>query len=166
MSSDIQGAYSQVLAGLTNALDSLGFGGELEPTRNAVYSMGRKMSGNAQGRFDGAVLVNGSFLLDFGFDEMDRVLKNPTKNLAEGVQNARDGMITLSELLGGADYDIDNVKSAMKKGFEDALGIESQRGVLTDSEIEVAERLSEKHRSRDWIYRLDDKRRRRKNRKV
>ena len=164
--SDIQGAYSQVLAGLTNALDLLGFAGELEPTRNAVYSMGRKMSGNAQGRFDGAVLVNGSFLLDFGFDEMDRVLKNPTKNLAEGVQNARDGMITLSELLEGAGYDIDNVKSAMKKGFENALGIESQGGVLTNSEIEVAERLSERHRSREWIYRLDDKRRRRKNRKA
>ena len=164
--SNIQGAYSRVLAGLTNTLDSLGFGGELEPTRNAVYSMGRKMSGNAQGRFDGAVLVNGSFLLDFGFDEMDRVLKNPTNNLAEGVQNARDGMITLSELLDGADYDIEHVKSAMKKGFEDALGVESQRGVLTDSETEVAERLSERHRSRDWIYRLDDKRRKRRNRKV
>ncbi|NOR46763.1 MAG: hypothetical protein GQ533_01770 [Methanosarcinaceae archaeon] len=164
--SNIQGAYSRVLGGLTNTLNFLGFDGELEPTRNAVYSMGRKMSGNAQGRFDGAVLVNGSFLLDFGFDEMDRVLKNPTKNLAEGVQDARDGIITLSELLGGAEYDIDHVKSAMKTGFEDALGVESQRGVLTDSEIEVAERLSERHRSRDWIYRLDDKRRRRRARKV
>ena len=164
--SDIQGAYSRVLAGLTNALKSLGFDGELEPTRNAVYSMGRKMSGNAQGRFDGAVLVNGSFLLDFGFGEMDRVLKNPTKNLAEGVQNARDGMITLLELLGGADYDIDHVKAAMKKGFEDALGVESQRSTLTDSEIELAEQLNERHRSRDWIHRLDDKRRKRRNRKV
>ncbi len=164
--SDIQGAYSQVLGGLTNALNLLGFGGELEPTRNAVYSMGRKMSGNAQGRFDGAVLVNGSFLLDFGFDEMDRVLKNPTKNLAEGVQNARDGMVTFSELLDGTDYDIEHVKSAMKKGFEDALGIKSRRGVLTDSETEVAEQLSDKHRSRDWIYRLDDKRRKRRARKV
>jgi len=79
-----------------------------------VYSQGRKISGNAQGRFDGAVLVNGSFLLDFGFDEMDRVLKNPTKNLADGVECARDGMITLSELLGGAGYDIDHVKGVLK----------------------------------------------------
>jgi len=82
------------------------------------------------------------------------------------VQNARDGMITLSELLGGAEYDVDDVKSAMKKGFEDALGVGSRRGVLTDMEKEVAEQLSERHRSRDWINRLDDKRRKRRARKV
>ena len=72
----------------------------------------RKRTGQ---RFDGAVLVNGSFLLDFGFDEMDRMPKNSTKNLAEGVWNARDGMITLSELLDGAEYDIGHVKSATRK---------------------------------------------------
>ncbi|MBC2694333.1 MAG: lipoate--protein ligase family protein [Desulfobacteraceae bacterium] len=115
----------------------------------------------AQGRFAGAVLVNGSFLLDFGFDKMDRVLKNPIKNLSEGVERARDGMITLSELLDGAGYDIDHVKGALKCGFENALGVEARSSVLTGEEIELAQRLSEKHRSRDWIYRMDDKRRRR-----
>ena len=106
------------------------------------------------------MLVNGSFLLDFGFDEMNRVLKNPTKNLAEGVERARDGMITLLELLDGAGYDINHVKEALKHGFEDALGVETRRGVLTGEEIELARRLSEKHMGRDWIYRMDDKRRR------
>ena len=162
---DIQGAYSCILGGLINTLGMIGFDGKLEPKRNAVYSQGRKISGNAQGRFDGAVLVNGSFLLDFNFDKMDRVLKNPTMNLAEDVEVARDGMITLSELLGGAGYDIGHVKGALKRGFENALGVEARRGVLTDSEIELAQRLSEKHRSRDWIYRMDDKRRRRLARK-
>jgi len=161
---DIQGAYSRVLGGLIKTLRALGFDGKLEPARNAVYSMGRKISGNAQGRFDGAVLVNGSFLLDFGFDEMDRVLKNPTMNLSEGVERARDGMITLSELLDGTGYDIDHVKGALKRGFEDALGIGARCSVLTDSEIELTQRLSEKHRSRDWIYRMDDKRLRRRAR--
>ena len=49
---------------------------------------------------------------------MDWVLKNQTKNLAGGVERARDGMITLSELLGGAGYDIDHVKGELKRGFE------------------------------------------------
>ena len=70
-------------------------------------------------------------------------------------------MITLSELLDGAGYDIDHVKGALKRGFEDALGVEARRSVLTGEEIELAQRLSEKHRSRGWIYRMDDKRRRR-----
>ena len=161
---DIQGAYSCVLGGLRSTLRMLGFDGKLEPKRNAVYSQGRKISGNAQGRFEGAVLVNGSFLLDFDFGEMDRVLENPTKNLAEGVECARDGMITLFELLGGAEYDLDHVKWALKLGFEDAMGVEARCSVLTDSEVELAQRLSEKHRSRDWIYRMDDNRRRRQAR--
>ncbi len=55
---DIQGAYSCVIGGLINTLRMLGFNGKLEPARNAVYSMGRKISGSAQGRFEGAVLVN------------------------------------------------------------------------------------------------------------
>ncbi len=78
------------------------------------------------------MLVNGSFLLDFSFDKMDRVLKNPTMNLSEGVERARDGMITLSELLDGAGYDVDHVKGALKRGFEDALGVDARRGVLTE----------------------------------
>ena len=42
-----------------------------------------------------------------------------------------------------------------------ALEIEARRGVLAGAETELAQRLSEKHRSRDWVYRMDDKRRRR-----
>lgn len=164
VSPDIQKAYSCVLGGVVAALKTLGFEGELELTRSAVYTRGRKISGSAQGRFNGAVLVNGSFLLDFDFDEMDRVLKNPTKNLAEDVTCARDGMITLSELI-GYDSDIEYVKNVLKRGFETALGMTARRGALTKSEIELAKHLSKRHKSRDWIYRLDEKRRKRLRRK-
>ena len=160
VSSDIQEAYSCVLGGVVAALKTLGFDGKHEPTRSAVHVKGRKISGSAQGRFNGAVLVNGSFLLDFNFDEMDRVLKNPTKNLVEGVGCARDGMITLSELI-GEDYDVEYVKSVLKHGFEATLGITTRHSVLTESEIELAEHLSKRHKNRDWIYRIDDKRRKR-----
>jgi len=56
------------------------------------------------------------------------------------------------------------VKGALKRGFEDALGVEAGRSVLTGEEIELAQCLSEKHRSRDWICRMDDKRQRRRAR--
>ena len=165
VSPNIKSAYLQVLGGVVAALEALGCDGTIEPTRNAVYSGGRKISGNAQGRFDGAVLVNGSLLLDFDFDEMDRVLKNPTKNLAADVRYAREGMITLSDLLGRRDYEIRYVQDALKRGFEDALGITLESGVLTESEDWLASRLAERHRNRDWIYRMDDKRRKRAGRK-
>ena len=57
----------------------------------------------------------------------------------------------------------DHVNEALKLGFEEALGVDARRSVLTGAKIELAQRLNEKHRSRDWIYRMDDKRRRREN---
>ena len=151
---DIQAAYSKVLGGVVHALFALGHGGEIEPARNAVYSKGRKISGNAQGRFAGAVLINGSLLLDFDFGLMDKVLKNPTKNLRP-VAAAKDGMITLQDT---GITDIDNVKKALRDGFEKALGIISKNGKLTESEEKLANQLLEKYKQEDWTYRMDIKR--------
>ncbi len=151
---DIQSAYTKVLGGVVDALLTLDAGGKLEPARNAVYSKGRKISGNAQGRFDGAILINGSLLLDFDFGLMDKVLKNPTKNL-HPVARAKDGMITLKEM---GVTDIDAVKNALRKGFEDALGIGSKDGMLTEGEALMANKLLDKYLRHDWTYRMDIKR--------
>jgi lipoate-protein ligase A len=150
---DIQAAYNKVLGGVVNALITLGADGEIEPLRNAVHSKGRKISGNAQGRLDGAVLINGSFILDFNFELMDMVLKNPTKNLYP-VASAREGMITLKDL---GLKDIEPAKKALRKGFETALGITTRDGRLSGSEIDTVDRLLEKYLSHEWTYRMDIK---------
>jgi len=151
---NIQDAYIKVLRGVVYALQTLGADGEIEPVRNAVYSKGKKISGNAQGRFDGAVLINGSLLLDFDFDLMDRVLKNPTKNLMP-VAHARDGMIILKDM---GVTDLETIKGALRQGFEDTLGTCSHEGELTESEIQTANQFLEKYRQHDWTYRMDIKR--------
>lgn len=157
---DIRAAYAKVLRGVVNALNTLGAGSEIDPARNAVYSKGRKISGNAQGRFGGAVLINGSLLLDFDFGLMDKVLKNPTKNL-HPVACAKDGMITLKEM---GITDINIVKKALRQGFEEAIGISSQEGRLTLREADTVNRLLDKYRQHDWTYRMDIKRALRKRR--
>lgn len=155
---DINSAYKKVLGGVVNALITLGAGGEIEPARNAVYSKGRKISGNAQGRLNGAVLINGSLLLDFDFGLMDRVLKNPTKNLYP-VATAREGMITLKDI---GLKDIELAKKSLREGFETALGITTYEGRLTENEINISNQLLEKYLSHDWTYRMDIKRELRK----
>ncbi len=155
---DIRAAYTKVLGAVVNALYTLGTEGKIEPERNAVYSKGRKISGNAQGRLDGAVLINGSLLMDFDFELMDRVLKNPTKNLYP-VANAREGMITLKDI---GVKDINFAKKALRDGFEKALGISTYEGMLTQNEINAADQLLEKYRCHDWTYRMDIKRAHRK----
>jgi len=152
--SDIQSAYTKVLTGVIIALETFGEGGEIEPARNAVYSNGRKISGNAQGRIDGAVLVNGSLLLDFDFELMDKVLKNPTQNLRP-VPSAREGMITLKEM---GITDIEKVKKVLRQGFEKALGIKTEDGQLTLFETDMANQLLGKYMQKNWTYRMDIKR--------
>lgn len=157
---DIQAAYKKVLGGVVDALGALGAGGEIEPERNAVYSKGRKISGNAQGRFDGAVLINGSLLMDFDFELMDKALKNPTKNLRP-VDSAREGMITLKDM---GITEIGYVKKSLRQGFEKALEMSTKDGALAKSEVEMADHLLEKYLQKDWIYKMDIKRALRKKR--
>lgn len=151
---DIHTAYKKVLRGVVIALQNIGIESKIYEERNAIYTKGRKISGNAQGRFDGAVMINGSLLIDFDFDLMDKVLKNPTKNLLF-VKHARDGMITLKQM--GIE-DIDYIKKALRKGFEKALGIKTRKGRLTSSEIDMASMLYHKYKKKEWIYRMDIKR--------
>jgi lipoate-protein ligase A len=90
---------------------------------------------------------------------MDKVLKNPTKNLRP-VAHARDGMITLKKM---GITDIKYVRRALRQGFEKALGISSQEGMLTESEAGTANQLLEKYLQHDWTYRMDIKRALRKS---
>ncbi|MCL7415688.1 MAG: lipoate--protein ligase family protein [ANME-2 cluster archaeon] len=152
----VQTAYKKVLSGLLLALDCLGLEGDLDPARNGVFVQGRKISGNAQGRFDGAAMVNGSFLLNFDFDTMDHVLKHPTRNLRANVKSARDGMVTLSDLMELPP--IDTIKQVMRSGFENVLDISSYEGNVSDEEEKLALELTSQYASRQWTYRMDHKR--------
>jgi lipoate-protein ligase A len=156
---NVQGAYKKVLLGVVSALNILGLEGEFDPTRNGVYVRGRKISGNAQGRFDGSIMVNGSLLLDFDFKKMDQVLKHPTKNLRPHVKTARQGMITLSDLMELPD--LNEIKQALRAGFEDTLHIGTYDTQVSEAEINMAQELTTLYKSRDWTYRMDDKRKKR-----
>jgi lipoate-protein ligase A len=161
---NVQGAYKKVLSGVVSGLKNLGLEGELDQTRNGVFVRGRKISGNAQGRFEGSVMVNGSFLLDFDFETMDKVLKHPTKNLRPHVNTARQGMITLSDLMELPDLEV--IKQALRAGFEDALCIGTYYGQVSETEVNMAHELTTLYKSRDWTYRMDEKRKKRREKEM
>jgi len=160
MPGNVQAAYNKVLSGMMLALEAFGLEGEVDTTRNGVFVQGRKISGNAQGRFDGAVMVNGSFLLDFDFDTMDRVLKHPTRNLRPEVKTAREGMVTLSDLMELPPVDI--IKQTLRSGFEEALDIGTYEGTISGEEERLAVGLTRQYASLEWTYRMDQKRAKRK----
>lgn len=159
----INNAYKKVLSCMLIALENLGLKGELDPARNGIFVKGRKISGNAQGRFNGSVMINGSFLLDFDFKSMDCVLKHPTMNLRPNVATAREGMVSLSDLMNLPD--INHIKQVLRTGFEEGLGVKTYEGKISDAEEMLAKKLTMLYTSSDWTYRMDDKKAKRIKRK-
>lgn len=153
---DIKNAYKKVLNGVIIALNDLGFNAEFNEKRNAIYCLGKKISGNAQYRNNGVALINGSFLLDFNFDKMNKALKFPAKNLL--VDKAEEGMITLMQLFDNRKINIANIKITLKRGFEKALGVKFKKGKLKLEERKIAKELEKKYKTKEWTYRMDLKR--------
>ena len=100
------------------------------------------------------MMIYGSLLLDFDFGLMDKVLKNPTKNLRP-VPSASEGMITLKEM---GITDIENVKKILRQGFEKALSIKTEDRQLTLFEADTANQLLGKYMQKEWTYKMDIKR--------
>ena len=114
------------------ALENFGLEGELDTARNGIFVKGRKISGNTQGRFNGSVMINGSFLLDFDFKSMDCVLKHSTMNLRPNVTTAREGMVSLSDLMNLPD--INHIKQVLRTGFEEGIGVKTYEGKISAAE--------------------------------
>lgn len=156
-----RGVYRVVLGGLVAALRLLGIqDAEIDEERFSVYANGKKISGSGQLTSGGVVNSSGSFLVDFDCDEMSKFLKDPVKNLKEGVRRPEDGLTSIRRETGRAG--MQEVMAALLSGLEGALGA-AERGELTVWEVSAAQGLIAKYRSHEWLYRADDRNRRRRN---
>ncbi|MBN2014983.1 MAG: lipoate--protein ligase family protein [Candidatus Altiarchaeota archaeon] len=145
--------YRFILNGVIAALNSLGVGDAvIDDERFSVYANGRKISGSGQLTSKGVVNSSGSLLVDFDFKTMCFLLKNPVKNLREGIRKPEEGMTCLRREVEG--ITMDEVKKALLGGFEHILG-EAYEGALTDHELELAENLRNKYLTDEWIFRAD-----------
>lgn len=155
--------YKFILRGVVEALYTLGINDvSIDEKRFGVYANGKKISGSGQLTSQGVVNASGSFLIDFDFKTMCELLKDPVKNLKEGVDKPEDGMTYLKKEIEG--ITIDEAKTALRKGFEKILG-KAYNGNLTPHESELAEKLREKYLRKEWVFRADIRKERRKKSK-
>lgn len=152
--------YRFVLGGVAEALHILGIGDvDVDEERFSVYANGRKISGSGQLTSNGVVNSSGSFLIDFNFKAMNKLLRDPVKNLRKGIEKPEDGMTSLKREVGGVS--VDEAKKALRQGFEKILG-RSCDGGLIPYERDLAGRLRGKYLEDDWIFRADMREARRK----
>jgi lipoate-protein ligase A len=104
-------AYALTCGVLIDALRALGLQAEHKPP-NDVLCGGKKISGSAQTRKQGMIMVHGTILVDTDLDRMMRVLRPRPDKRSRG----RGEMTSLSEVL-GRPVEMTEVKSALVQAF-------------------------------------------------
>lgn len=140
-------SFALVCGAIARALSALGVDARHRPV-NDVEVGGRKVSGSAQLRRRGSVLVHGTVIVDTDMAAMDAVLRRGAG------PKPSERVTSLSALLGRAPA-MDDVKRLMLESFSSSLGAEFEEGALTDGEKGSVARLVDERYSRDeWNLRL------------
>jgi lipoate-protein ligase A len=148
---DIIESYKQVCGVLIDTLIHYGMNAAFRPI-NDVTVDNKKISGNAQTRWEGKLLQNGTLLLDFDIEEMLRISNIPKeKFMDKKIASVREGLTWIDREL-GKQLDMEEVKDVMKKKFEERFHVRLKTGTLSESERELAKRLLPKYYSQEWVY--------------
>jgi lipoate-protein ligase A len=152
ISKDIQRTYETLCSGLTVGLNLLGIPAEFKPINDIVVD-GKKISGNAQTRRTGVVLQHGTILREVDPSLMFSLLKVPSEKIRDKMIATVKERVTSIKAYLGRDMDFDEIKRALKEGFEKALDIRLINGQPTDFEVSLAEKLKkEKYSSKKWNF--------------
>jgi lipoate-protein ligase A len=156
IASNIDRLYKYVLSGVMQGLREMGLKEvQLMPDLNsAIWLNGKKVSGNAATGLSGAQIVGGSLLVDFDFETLSKVFRNPYKNLKPGINSLEEGLTCINRELPKR-IELPEVKKAVQTGFERALKIRLENGRFTKRETKLIQELVPKFEKREWTYGMD-----------
>ncbi len=145
----------RISAGVIAGLGLLGIEAEFRP-RNDIEVGGRKISGTG-GVFDGdAMLFQGTLLVDLDVESMIKVLRIPTEKLtAKGLESARERVTSLREEMGRLPS-IEEIKDALRAGFESTLGVTFTDGGMTAEEKSFMAEFEQEYRQDSWINLIEE----------
>jgi lipoate-protein ligase A len=121
------------------------------PSDYEVLVGGRKLVGSAQVRQGGVLLQHGSLLLDVDVPKLVAVFRWPAGLSPESKAASLTGRITALRAVLGREVSFTEIATALRAGFEQALGVCLAPGQVTDEEWEVATHLRQtKYASPSW----------------
>jgi lipoate-protein ligase A len=119
--------------------------------RNDIEIAGRKISGTGGTESDDAFLFQGTMLVDFDVDTMLKALRIPVEKLkAKEIDSVRQRVTCLQWELGRAPP-LDEIKEAIRFGFEKGLHIRLEPGGLTGEEEALSREKLAYFESDEWI---------------
>ena len=121
-------------------------------SKNDIEIAGRKISGTGGIEEKNAFLFQGTLLMDFDVDTMLKSLRIPTEKLTDkGIDSARERTTCLKWELGYLPK-LNDVKDAIRKGFEETLKIKLKEEGMTKYEEGLFKNKIDRFKSNDWIY--------------
>ncbi|MGI8586805.1 MAG: lipoate--protein ligase family protein [Chloroflexia bacterium] len=125
-----------------------------EATDYEITVEGRKVIGSAQTRRGGALLQQGSVLLDADLERWSRAFRHPSEDASLRAETHLALRMAGLNDFAPAPLPAEQVAAALCAGFEDALGITLEPGHLTQAELARRQDLVEtKYATDNWTLR-------------
>lgn len=138
-------SFKVICAAIIKALGWLGIDATYKPI-NDILVKGRKISGSAQKRRGHILLQHGTLLVDTNFEHLTKSLKVRNKGIDKLLKR-----ITTIKLESKRILTMDEIKEALKAGFEESLAIKLVDGKLSLSEERRIKKLVNRYKSKLWI---------------
>jgi lipoate-protein ligase A len=133
----------------------LGVGAYFRP-KNDIEIQGRKISGTGGTELSGAILFQGTVLVDVDVDEMLRSLRIPTEKLQDKeIESVKERVTCLKWELGRTPS-IQAVKASLTKGFEETFGVRFENKPLTVEEENSIKAKVVPFSSHEYIFKTRD----------
>jgi lipoate-protein ligase A len=147
---DIIESYKLICGGLVRGFEHLGLKAEFKPV-NDVLANAKKISGSAQTRRWGSVLQHGTILIAPNVRQMFELLRVSPEKISDKFIASVYERVTTTERELGRKPSFDEVRNAMRGGFEESLDVEFFEDSLTSEELELATKLKPKYASDEWL---------------
>ena len=122
--------------------------------RNDIEIHGRKISGTGGTELSGAILFQGTLLVDFDVNEMLRALRIPTEKLQEKeIESVKERVTCLKWELNPLPL-LSEIKASLVRAFQDAFGVGFQNQSLTPEEEQRLRAKLPYFSSREYIFKI------------
>jgi lipoate-protein ligase A len=149
---DIAQSYRIFCSSVLAAFRTLGVEPVFVPPSNILVGQ-KKISGNAQSRKKGVILHHGTLLVNSDLALLAETLDIPPQATnRKGVASNKGTVTNLADEL-GRQITMNEVKEALRLGFENFFIVNLEKGTLSNEEKKTAEKLCvEKYSSREWNF--------------
>jgi lipoate---protein ligase len=149
----IEDLYRRMGEVVARGLQLLGLQACFRP-RNDIEIHGRKISGTGGTELSGALLFQGTLLVNFDVNEMLRALRIPTEKLQEKEMESVKERVTCLKWELDPLPPLSEIKASLVRAFQDAFGIRFQNQSLTPEEEQRFRVKVPYFSSREYIFKV------------